>query len=210
MLIRLLYITLLWVFVDRSVELDELPFSDDGIINMESRHSIFISGRVFSIFEKDIVSVLFSHGIYYFSACYWNLRKQLKLYGRRLKRIHRFREIGSNRFSELYYLQRRVHPQLTINSSKPIRKVMIIASVVCIIAHLLLYFVLKDAEFCKKILLYLLTIVFAAMIVAGMFLLLPRSNIIWSTLFDFNTQQATNVTQTRWQYKHYKCHWKNG
>ena len=78
---------------------------------------------------------------------------------------------------------------------------MIIASVVCIIAHLLLYFVLKDAEFCKKILLYLLTIVFAATIVAGVFLLLPRSNIIWSTLFDFNTQQATNVTQTRWQYK---------
>lgn len=45
MLIRMLYITLLWVFIDRSVELDELPFSDDGIINMESRHSIFISGN---------------------------------------------------------------------------------------------------------------------------------------------------------------------
>ena len=69
---------------------------------------------------------------------------------------------------------------------------MIIASVVCIIAHFLLYFVLKDAEFCKKILLYLLTIVFAATIVAGMFLLLPRSNTIWSTLFDFSATK--NVT----------------
>ena len=78
---------------------------------------------------------------------------------------------------------------------------MIIASCVCIIAHLLLYFVLKDAEFCKKILLYLLTTVFAAIIVAGMFLLLPRSNNIWSTLFDFNhgniRQNVTNTSETR-------------
>ena len=75
---------------------------------------------------------------------------------------------------------------------------MIIASCICIIAHLLLYFVLKDAEFCKKILLYLLTTVFAATIVAGMFLLLPRSNNIWSTLFDFNyNKHNTNHNSIR-------------
>ena len=53
-------------------------------------------------------------------------------------------------------------------------KVMIIATLVCILAQILLYFVLKDGEFCKKILLYLMTFIFFSSIVLGMFLLLPR------------------------------------
>ena len=51
---------------------------------------------------------------------------------------------------------------------------MIIATLVCILAQILLYFVLKDGEFCKKILLYLMTFIFFSSIVLGMFLLLPR------------------------------------
>ena len=58
-------------------------------------------------------------------------------------------------------------------------KVMIIATLVCILAQILLYFVLKDGEFCKKILLYLMTFIFFSSIVLGMFLLLPRKVILF-------------------------------
>lgn len=71
--------------------------------------------------------------------------------------------------------------------------VMIIATLICILAQILLYFVLKDGEFCKKILLYLMTFIFFSSIVLGMFLLLPRSNSIFKSIIDFNPNLIPNA-----------------
>ena len=137
MLLRIIYIVVLWVFVDQVFLDSEGLYQIPDLTALDTRHNIFISGS-FSNFTRD--------------------------QNNRLCDLARSVCFNFGPFDLWFGLK-------TI-------KVMIIATLVCILAQILLYFVLKDGEFCKKILLYLMTFIFFSSIVLGMFLLLPRKVIL--------------------------------
>ena len=141
MLLRIIYIVVLWVFVDQVFLDSEGLYQIPDLTALDTRHNIFISGS-------------FSH--------------------------------SGQKFTASKFADQSVHGSLILpiferSCFLKTKKVMIIATLVCILAQILLYFVLKDGEFCKKILLYLMTFIFFSSIVLGMFLLLPRKVILLFT-----------------------------